>query len=54
MDEINDSIAHITCNLCNKRWQVLNEGGTDWDEQATAALYNSEPHVCVTGRSNNG
>lgn len=44
--EFNESIAHITCNLCGKRWQVLNEEGTDWDEQATASIYHAEQHDC--------
>lgn len=46
MSDINESIAHISCNLCGKQWQVLNEDGTDWDEQATAAQYHTEQHDC--------
>ena len=46
--EFNESIAHITCNLCGKRWQVLNEEGTDWDETATAEQYHAEQHDCQT------
>ena len=46
MENFNPNISHITCNLCGKRWQVLNEDGTDWDEQATAELYQSENHQC--------
>lgn len=44
--EFNPNISHITCNLCGKHWQVLNDDGTDWDEQATAAQYHAEPHDC--------
>ena len=47
MSEINPNIAHISCNLCGKQWQVLNEEGTEWDEQATAEQYQSEEHVCT-------
>ena len=46
MNDINPNIAHISCNLCGKQWQVLNEEGTDWDEQATAEQYHAEEHVC--------
>jgi hypothetical protein len=46
MSEINEQISHITCNLCGKQWQVLNEEGTDWDEQATAESYQSGQHIC--------
>jgi len=46
MNEINESIAHITCNLCGKHWQVLNEEGTDWDEPTTSEEYHSEQHNC--------
>jgi hypothetical protein len=46
MNDINENIAHITCNKCGKHWQVLNEDGTDWDEPATAEVYHSENHAC--------
>jgi hypothetical protein len=46
MENINPNIAHISCNLCGKQWQVLNEEGTEWDEQATAEQYQSEEHNC--------
>ena len=46
MNEINESIAHISCNLCGKQWQILNEEGTDWDEQLTAEQYHAEQHDC--------
>lgn len=44
--EHNPNISHISCNLCGKVWQVLNEDGTDWDEAATAEIYHSEQHEC--------
>ena len=47
MENFNPNIAHISCNLCGKQWQVLNEEGTDWDEQATAEQYHGEKHVCT-------
>ena len=37
--EINESIAYIQDG--DEYFQVLNETGDDWDEQATAALYQS-------------
>jgi Fe2+ or Zn2+ uptake regulation protein len=46
MNNINESIAHITCNNCGKQWQVLNEEETDWDEQLTAEQYHSKEHNC--------
>lgn len=46
MNEINPSASHISCNICGKQWQVLNEDGTDWDEQATAELYQSTGCKC--------
>jgi hypothetical protein len=46
MNEINESIAHISCQHCGKKWQVLNDEGTDWNEPATAELYQSEDHNC--------
>ena len=51
MNDINETIAHITCNKCDKRWQVLNEDGTDWDEQATASVYQADQHACQPPRS---
>lgn len=36
--EINESIAYIQDR--NEFFQVLNAEGNDWDEGATAALYN--------------
>ena len=50
--EFNEAIAHITCNLCGKRWQVLNEECTDWDEAATAEQYHAEQHDCQNVVSN--
>jgi hypothetical protein len=47
MSEFNETIAHITCQKCGKHWQVLNEAGTDWDEQATAEQYQSGEHDCA-------
>ena len=47
MENFNQNIAHISCNKCGKQWQVLNEGGTDWDEQATAEQYHAEEHNCT-------
>ena len=46
MYDINENIARISCNECGKQWQVLNEDGTDWDEQATAEQYHAEEHQC--------
>lgn len=46
MNDINEFIAHISCGLCGKRWQVLSDDGTDWNEQATAELYYAERHDC--------
>ena len=43
---INPNISHITCQICGKSWQVLNEEGTDWDEQKTAEGYHAENHNC--------
>ena len=37
MSEINPNIAHISCNLCGKQWQVLNEEGTELRGRFTAA-----------------
>ena len=37
--DINESIAYIQDG--DEYFQVLNETGDDWDEQATAALYQS-------------
>lgn len=36
--EINEMIAYLTAPS-GRRYQVLNEEGTDWDEVATAAAY---------------
>lgn len=46
MENFNPNIAHITCNKCGKTWQVVNEEGTDWDEEQTSLLYRSEEHNC--------
>jgi hypothetical protein len=46
MENFDQTMAHISCNKCSKQWQVLNEEGTDWDEEATATLYYSEKHNC--------
>ena len=35
---INESIAHLTA-ADGTKFQVLNEDGTDWDEQATHAAF---------------
>lgn len=47
MQEFDSNISHISCQHCNKVWQVLNEHGTDWDEEATAELYHAENHNCI-------
>ena len=36
-DEINPNVAHIQDG--EEYYQVLNEDGTDWDEEATRAQY---------------
>lgn len=36
--EIDERFAYLTAPS-GRRYQVLNEGGTDWDEVATAAKY---------------
>ena len=36
--EIIESIAHLTAPS-GRRYQVLNEAGTDWDEAATVEAY---------------
>lgn len=38
--KFNPNIAHIT--IGEKVYQVLNEDGTDWDEEATKALIESD------------
>lgn len=48
MDEFNQNVAHISCPKCNRKWQVLNEDGTDWDEVATASQYYADISVCQT------
>lgn len=52
MDEFKPNIAHITCQICGKAWQVLNEDGTDWDEQKTAEAYGDGTHVCEDNNGN--
>ena len=47
MDEISQKIAHISCPTCEKKWQVLNEDGTDWNEQATAEQYQQDLNSCT-------
>jgi len=37
IQEINQNIAHIKDG--NNFFQVLNEDGSDWDEEATRAMY---------------
>jgi hypothetical protein len=37
LQEINPNIAHIKDG--DQYYQVLNADGTDWDEEATRALY---------------
>jgi hypothetical protein len=46
MDDINENIAHITCSVCGKRWQALNEDCTDWDELRTAQAYQEDQANC--------
>lgn len=38
MPDVIETIAYITAPS-GKRYQVLNEAGTDWDEAATRAAY---------------
>lgn len=40
------ALSGAYADLAGKRWQVLNEDGTDWDEQATAEQYHAEQHDC--------
>lgn len=46
MENINQSIAHIDCPYCNRTWQVLNEDGTDWDEEKTTTEYHNHLDTC--------
>ena len=38
MADVNELIAHIIAPS-GKKYQVLNEEGTDWDEEATKTAY---------------
>lgn len=46
MNEIDATLAHISCDQCGQSWQVLNEEGTDWDEHKTALNYRAQEHSC--------
>ena len=42
---INILIAHLECQ-CGEKFQMLNVDGTDWDETATAVLYQKHLLIC--------
>jgi hypothetical protein len=46
MENINQNIAHIYCSKCDTTWQVLNEDGTDWDEEKTVKIYKEDIKNC--------
>lgn len=48
MNDYNPNIAYITARD-GTVFQVLNEKGTDWDEEATAALYEEYQAALAAG-----
>lgn len=45
---IDEQMATIQCQ-CGEKFQALNQDGTDWDEAATAAVYQAHLKVCPGG-----
>lgn len=44
MEDFVETIAHLTAPD-GRKFQVLNAEGTDWDEEATVALYKKELNI---------
>ena len=44
MEDIVESIAYLT-SPDGRKFQVLNSDKTDWDEEATVALYKKELNI---------